>query len=159
MLFPALIFIAATLHRRREKVYWWFSLLDVFASCLMSPMWAHFSRIRENSWEQTTLAVEKVISQQPQIWWSQDNRRKKSEVNCDVIPSVAALSHEMRFDRQNRGKIAILYRRSQPFRMNRGSIVKIEVKLRFYTVRRNYFRIKWGSIVKNWRKIAVVQAL
>ena len=37
---------------------------------------------------------------------------------------------------KNYGKIAILYRRSQPFRTKWGSIVKTKVKLRFYTVGR-----------------------
>ena len=34
-------------------------------------------------------------------------RSPKTEVNCNFSCPIAALSHEMRFDRQNRGKIAI----------------------------------------------------
>ena len=56
----------------------------------------------------------------------------------------------------NSGEIAILQPRRQPFRTKRGSIVKNRSKIAIWSVPRQPFRMKWGSITKNWSKIAIL---
>ena len=60
------------------------------------------------------------------------------------------------------GKIAILLAlRINPFARNEGRSSKTEEKLRFYLCwsKEQPFRTKWGSIVKNWCKIAILLVL
>ena len=84
----------------------------------------------------------------PDLSWSNpfarnEGRSSKTEVKlrfylCRTCPG-ATLSHEMKVDRQKRGKIAILLvpdlSWSNPFARNEGRSSKTEVKLRFYLCR------------------------
>ena len=77
----------------------------------------------------------------------------KARGSANETARNATLSHEMRFDRQNWGKIVISLVRAQPFRTKSGSIAKNWGKIVISLVRAQPFRTKWGSIAKNWSKM------
>ena len=87
-----------------------------------------------------------------------EGRSAKTEVKLrfDLVPEQP-FRHEMRVvSAKTEVKLRFDLSRSNPFARNEGRSAKTEVKLRFDLCLEQPFRTKWGSIGKNWGKIATL---